>query len=134
MAKIFTGKVYMGGNMARKFTDDEVLTILQRHEDGATITQLALEYGVGYHSIYRIVMGESYKHLQPGSGVSKTKANYHDVVALIEDNYSVTATAKALGVSDTTVSKIYKKMRGQTVRDFRRKNAVRYGEEAKLNG
>ncbi len=120
--------------MPRKFTDDEVLAILQRHEDGATITQLALEYEVGYHSIYRIVMGESYKHLQPGSGVSKTKANYHDVVALIEDNYSVTATAKALGVSDTTVSKIYKKMRGQTVRDFRRKNAVRYGEEAKLSG
>lgn len=134
MAKIVSGKINIGGAMPRKFNDDEVIRILQRHEDGVTITQLALEYEVGYHSIYRIVMGESYKHLQPGSGVSKTKVNYNDVVALIEDNYSVTATAKALGVSDTSVSKIYKKMRGQTIRDFRQKSAVRYGEEAKLNG
>lgn len=132
MAKLFVDTTLMGALMPRKFTDDEVLDILCKHEDGMTITELALEYGVSYHSIYRMVTGESYKHISPGIGVTKPKIHPYEVVSLIERNYSTTAVAAELGVSNTTVSKIYKKATGRTVREFRRQHAVRYGD--KVNG
>lgn len=112
-----------------KFTEDQVAQILAEHEDHGSISRIATEWGVSYDKIYRIVTGRTYKHVSPKQSKIRN-TDTENVVYLIEQGFSVTAVAEQVGISSQAVGRVYKRETGQTVTEYRRKRAVRYGEKA----
>lgn len=51
------------------------------------------------------------------------------LIELVEENYSTSAIAVKLGISPAAVSKIYKRITGRSVREFRKTRQVRYGQK-----
>lgn len=122
MARVFA---YDGWSRTMKFTDDQVREILDDHEDGKSISELSYGLGVEYSTIYRIVTGQTYKHVHNG----KSANNDDEIVELVEKGYSSTAIANKLGITNQAVSKAYKKATGQSISEYRKRKMVRYGKK-----
>ena len=108
-----------------KFTDDQVKRILNDHETGKSISEISYGLGVEYSTIYRIVTGQTYKHVHAGESSNHDEA----VVEMIENGYSTPAVARKLGITNQAVSKAYKKATGQSISDYRKRKMVRYGSK-----
>lgn len=122
MARVFA---YDGWSRTMKFTDDQVREILNDHEDGKSISELSYGLGVEYSTIYRIVTGQTYKHVKNGE-----PANHDDaIVEMVESGYSSTAIAMKLGISNQAVSKAYKRATGRSISEFRKRKIVKYGQK-----
>lgn len=102
--------------------------ILDRHESGMEIAAIAHIMGLSYNQVYRVVTGLTFKHLT--GGVSRVRDINEDyIVEMIKKGYSTTAVANENGISATAVSKIFRRVTGETISDYRKKHPVRYGEE-----
>ena len=113
--------------MIPSFSDEEVAMILDRHEDGESISQLAYFLEVDYQVIYNIISGKTYKDVT--SGVSrpvKSEVDTEKLVGLIEDGFPTTYVAKECGVTPSHVSRLYSRTTGRSVREFRKGKSVRY--------
>lgn len=111
-----------------KLSDEEALDIIERFRNNESVSDIAEHYGVNYHVAYRIATGKTYKHLHGGAVNRIGKENEDRIVLLVKEGYSSIAVAKEMGVSVTAVSKVFKRVTGESVSCYRKRKCVKYGK------
>ena len=112
-----------------KLSDEQALDIIERCRNNESVSEIADHYGVNYHVAYRIATGKTYKHLHGGAVNRISEADEGRIVFLVKEGYSSIAVAKKMNVSVTAVSKVFKRVTGESVSCYRKRKGVKYGQE-----
>lgn len=106
-------------------TQEQVLSIKNALLDGVHYRDLATQYGISQHSVYGIASGKSYAYIgpqiqlrYPAKKVSDEKAT--KLVSLVKDGKAITEVAKSIGFDIATVSRTFKRLTGQSIKQYRR--------------
>jgi DNA invertase Pin-like site-specific DNA recombinase len=98
----------------------QIEEIIKQIEQGRDLSEIAASLGLTYHQLWRMLSNYGLK----------LRANHDDeVVRLVESGYSISYIMKQLNISNAAVSKIYKRVSGVSISDYRRTKRVKYGHK-----
>ena len=112
---------YTGWVQNMTIAHKQVEEILQEVESGKTLAEISYTLKIPYNDLWEACYGKTGKRIR--------KNNDEAVVELVKQGYSTPYIANKLGISTTAVSKIYRRVSGESISDYRKKRSVRYGSK-----
>lgn len=112
--------------MKKKLSESEVLDIIN---SDLSPKELADKYDVGYHTIYNILTGKTYTDITRKGTSLLRNTDSETILDLVRQNYSLSAIAAFTGLSARAIGRLWLRETGQTIREYRKRNQVRYGEK-----
>ncbi|MBB5804669.1 transposase-like protein [Saccharothrix ecbatanensis] len=106
------------------FNKEQVLEIKEALSNGVHYTEVAKQYGVSESVVYCIARGKTYKNVGPSLFISSpdrmTKEQEAKLVELVYDGKTISEIAEAIGYNVGAVSRKFKRLKGKSIREFRK--------------
>lgn len=83
---------------------------------GMSIKDIAAKYGLNYYKVYRLIKKQA----------TAKQHDYQQMIDLIEQGYSINKVAEHLSIPYGTVSSVFERMMGISIREYRRKYPNRW--------
>ena len=123
--KVLHGRSGKGiSSPSASLTEEQVLSVKQALLAGVNYGDLAKEYGVSAHVMYGVASGRSYAHIGPQIKISYGRYASDDqkstLVSMVKEGKAITEVANLIGFNIATVSRIFKSLTGQSIKQYRR--------------
>lgn len=120
-----SGKGVSRGNAS--LTQEQVLSIKQALLDGVHYGDLSTQYGVSKNVIYQVACGKSYVYVGPKINIKygryMSEEQKFTLLSMIQEGQTLREVAKAIGFDVSSVSKNFKRLTGQSIKQYRREIA-----------
>lgn len=92
-------------------------SILEDYAAGESIKDIAAKYDLNYYKVYRLI--KSYRE-------NIIEHDYEQMVELIKEGYSVGKVSDYLSIPYGTISSVFERITGTSIREYRRKHPNRW--------
>ena len=91
--------------------------ILEDYAAGISIKDIAAKYDLNYYKVYRLI--KSYRE-------NIIEHDYEQMIELIKEGYSVGKVSEHLNIPCGTISSVFERTMGISIREYRRKHPNRW--------